>query len=252
MRKYLFLAFLCISTTVIAQKRELKRINIDTWNKIDVAAYDKQNKDVHMARYMFKGWNTLCIPFAINEAQIDSIFGKDCKVETLVGVEGDANNVTVYFDNAKTKGIEANKPYIVYYSGDSKYISVNVPNVTIDASGEKSISFSSNDADVSFNGTLSYLDGKEYYGIYVKNNTDATFSPVDAELNGFYPTRCFLSVNGTNSAKVTIKHGPTSIDSIVTSEEKNTNIRKYNISGQQVDASHKGVVIQNGKKYIAR
>lgn len=251
MKKFLLLAAICCTTIAMAQSQQ-KRVVIDTWDRVDVADYDGQTKNIHMVRYMFNGWNTFCVPFSMTEQQINDVFGADCKVETLVGAEGNDNDVTIYFNDVKAEGIQANKPYLIYYTGETKYMTFRTENVVLDASGEENVSFSTKEGtNVALNSTYKHLTGTEFYGILAKDNAEVAFSPVSADLSGFYPTRCYLSVNGQNKANIIVKHGtPTSIEGTIVVDENNG--KRYNVAGQQVNDSHKGVVIQNGKKYIAR
>ena len=56
-------------------------------------------------------WNTLCLPFNLSAAQIESIFGSGTKVKTLSSYSNDGSTVTITYEDATT--IEAGKPYII-------------------------------------------------------------------------------------------------------------------------------------------
>ena len=56
-------------------------------------------------------WNTLCLPFDLSSAQIESTFGSGTKVKTLSDYSSNTTKVTVSFADAAT--IEAGKPYII-------------------------------------------------------------------------------------------------------------------------------------------
>ena len=58
-----------------------------------------------------------------------------------------------------------------------------------------------------------------------------------------------LTVAGAN---LYTKAVPTSISGTVVTPTENTNAPVYNLAGQQVNASYKGVVIKNGKKYVQK
>lgn len=45
---------------------------------------------------------------------------------------------------------------------------------------------------------------------------------------------------------------PTSISGTVVAPKENTNASIYNLAGQKVNKSYKGVVIQNGKKFVQK
>ena len=248
MKKILLIAALCCSTAVFAQ-----RVNVSTWTSTDMSKYDGQIKDIAMYRYMFQGWNTFCVPFSMTEGQINEAFGADCKVETLVGVEGNAHEINAYFKDVKHQGIEPNKPYLIYYNGESvnKHLLINA--ASVNASGVKSIEFSTADGSiVALAGTYNHKDGLQYYGIMAKDNSEAKFVAVQPGLNGFYPTRCFLSVNRGNEAKVNVIHGePSGIKAIENTQLATDNVQ-YNLNGVRANKNYKGVVIQHGKKHIVK
>ena len=249
MKKILLLAAICCSTAVFAQ-----RVNVSTWTNTDLSKYDGKVKDITMYRYMFQGWNTFCVPFSMTEEQINEAFGTDCKVETLVGVEGNANEINAYFNDVKRNGIEPNKPYIIYYSGESANKHLLVNRALVNASGVKTVEFETADGSVvALTGTLDHKDGLQYYGIMAKDNSESKFVAVQPGLNGFYPTRCYLSVNRGNEAKVNVLHGePMGIKTIDNGQLTIDNSKTYNLNGVQVKSGYKGVIIQNGKKRIAK
>ena len=243
---FTFVLALVAMTAVMAQSR----VYINTWNKQDLTKYDNQQKNISMSRYMFNGWNTLCIPFSMTEDQINEAFGSDCRVETLIAAEEDANGVTVYFSDVKANGIEANKPYLIYYTGESKYKSVKLDDVTINATGAEALVCNTNKgSEVALIGTYSHIDGLDSYGILAKDNSDTKFVPVTTGLNGFYPTRCFLTVNGGNDVNVSFMHGaPTRISNVVAEGQQSSDV--YNLKGMKVSEYYKGLVIKNGKKFV--
>ena len=58
-------------------------------------------------------WNTLALPFAMNQEQITETFGKDANVANYTGSTRNADNTyTLNFDSSK-KSIEANKPVFI-------------------------------------------------------------------------------------------------------------------------------------------
>ncbi|MDO5446350.1 MAG: hypothetical protein Q4F34_01050 [Prevotellaceae bacterium] len=244
----LIIAVCCITTSVNAQKRIL----INTWNKSNIEQYNNLQKDVMMNRYMFNGWNTFCVPFDMTEQQIDEVFGSDCRVETMVGATGTSTAVNVYFDDVKSKGIEANKPYLIYYTGESKYLNIRLSDVTIKAEGMRELTFNTADGTaVTLKGADDHFDGLGSYGILAADNGSVNFVPVTPNLNGIYPTRCSLNVMGSNSAKVVAHHGePSGIEAL---KEDILKINaKYNINGMKVKDGAKGIIIENGKKHVSK
>ena len=65
--------------------------------------------EVHLKRtFSANSWNSLCVPFAISEAEVKAQFGNDAKVAAFTG----ATATTLEFSSCT--GIEAGKPYLVY------------------------------------------------------------------------------------------------------------------------------------------
>lgn len=65
--------------------------------------------EVHLTRtFSANSWNSLCVPFAISEAEVKAQFGNSAKVAEFTG----ATATTLQFSSCT--GIEAGKPYLVY------------------------------------------------------------------------------------------------------------------------------------------
>ena len=65
--------------------------------------------EVHLKRtFSANSWNSLCVPFAISEAEVKDQFGNGAKVAKFTG----ATATTLEFSSCT--GIEAGKPYLVY------------------------------------------------------------------------------------------------------------------------------------------
>ena len=65
--------------------------------------------EVHLKRtFSANSWNSLCVPFAISEAEVKAQFGNGAKVAEFTG----ATATTLEFSTCT--GIEAGKPYLVY------------------------------------------------------------------------------------------------------------------------------------------
>lgn len=74
-------------------------------------------------------WNTICLPFAMTEAQVKAAFGDDVELGNFQGVVSevdDADNVTgIAVNFEKVDAIESNHPYIIKVSSDINDFSVN-------------------------------------------------------------------------------------------------------------------------------
>ena len=95
------------------------------------------------------------------------------------------------------------------------------------------------------------------YGILAKDNAEAAFVNVDNTTNGFYATRCYVKLSGSNSTLLTTNHlaegEVTSINAIAKQGEQ---VEVYNLSGVKVADSvqglQKGIYVVKGKKVMVK
>lgn len=218
--------------------------------------------DVKVRRTITAGnWNTICLPFAMTEAQCKAAFGDDVKLADFTGYEAteDGDNIvgiTVNFTDATA--IEANHPYIIKVS--SPVSEFTVDGVEIDPEENPRVSFGYTKSKKyhpnDFNGT--YVADFDFYN-------DATSYPLFLSGNNFYyateNTRHMKAFRGyfdfddylseadpESEARIVISidDDPTGIVSI-SSSEKHDNIY-YDLTGRRVEKPGKGYYIVNGKK----
>ncbi len=94
-------------------------LRLSTYSGTSVERYDGQQCDVTADRHLFTGWNTISMPFAMTEQEIDDILGQGVKLERLVGVTQQGTEIVLNFQDCKAEGIQANVPYILYYPGET-------------------------------------------------------------------------------------------------------------------------------------
>ena len=244
MKKFLLYSIFAL-TAVCANAQ--KNVYLSTLAGTDLNKYLGKNLTVIMNRHIFNGWNTICFPFSMTESEVNEVFGSDCILETLTEVTFNNSIVNLYFSDVKSKGIEANKPYILHYSGETTSIPIRLENKEL-LNTDNSILING----VSFSGTQKHIDGLGYYGILAKDNQNATFVAVDKSLSGFYATRCYLNITSGSNCKVVTNHlsGATNISTITSDNTQNSEV--YNLSGQKVSNMNKGVNIVNGKKVLVK
>ena len=112
---YIILAVAMMALTVNAQAR----LTLSTYNGTQIAKYDGQQMDVTMTRLLFMGWNTFSVPFDMSEQQLVETLGPNVKLERLVGVSQQGNEITLDFQDCRAAGVQANVPYILYYTGET-------------------------------------------------------------------------------------------------------------------------------------
>ncbi len=258
MKKFYLAAVMAFaSLTAFAQNS----VNISTYEGTDVTKYEGNTKTVNLNRYLFKGWNTICLPFSMTAAEVAEAFGTDCRLETLVGVENDGTDIKLNFQDCKSKGLEANKPYILYFNKESK--SVKFTSEKKLKSGKATISFTdASGIEVTFAGASNKKNADGLYGILAKDNSEAAFVNVDNTTSGFYATRCYIKLSNGNSTILKTNHiGEGDITAINSVMKSNERADVYNISGVKVASSasisdinglNKGIYVVKGKKIAVK
>lgn len=248
MKKIYTIAMLAIaSLTANAQSSLI----LSTYKGTDLAKYNNQVMNVTASRYVFNNWNTISLPFALSSVQLDEIFGSDCKLEKLVGVEKDATGaIKLNFQDCKSAGIQPNIPYILYYSGEKGNKKIQVEGATIiDAPATITFAVEGSDETVTMSCAKLQKDAKGLYGVLAKDNSEAAFVNVDNVENGFYATRCFVQLKNGNSTLLTTNHigDASDISQIAKADEL---VDVYNISGCLVASKVKAADVNNLQKGV--
>lgn len=239
-----------------------ENLTLSTYKGTDISKYAGKTLNVTVNRYVFGGWNTISLPFSLTEAQINEVFGNDCKLEKLVGVEKDGQEIKLNFQACKSEGIRANTPYILYYTGNAGTKKIKVDNVLVtDANATRTFTVEGTGETVTMACAKQQIQDTGLYGIWVKDNTEAAFVNADGASNGFYATRCYIRLSNGGSTVLTTNHisgDVTSISSVVNSGEK---VDVYNMSGvkvatklnaSEVNRLQKGIYVIKGKKVLVQ
>ena len=255
MKKLLLMAAFALGCISASAQQTL---TLSTYKGTDLSKYDGQTLDVSVSRYLFTGWNTISLPFAMTEEQVNEAFGDDCRLEKLVGVENDGFNVKLNFQDCKKEGIKANTPYILLYKGESGTKSFKAENVIIyNGIAESVFTAEGTGETVRMKAAQTQTEPQGLYGILAKDNSEAAFVNVDATTNGFYATRCYIQMSNGNSAILKTNHITeeelTSIKSVV---QENEAVEVFNLSGVKVADSIKdlepGIYVVKGKTVMVK
>ena len=254
---YLIAVMTLMALTVSAQQK----LTLSTYAGSNLEKVDGKECNVTVNRYLFHGWNTISLPFDVNESELSEALGGDFRLERLVGVESAGNNVVLNFQDCKASGIEANKPYILYFNGENA--NCRIAKTAIISNEASSLSFSDGIEVVTMAGAQKQTDGQGYYGILVKDNREAKFTAVTNEnKGGFYATRCYVKLASGNGKTISTNHlaaGETTGISAITKVGNSVDV--YTISGQKVaskaNAAHlrnlqPGVYVINGQKVLVK
>ena len=216
---------------------EAVTLDEDLYNAVEA----KEAADVTLKRkFVANKWNTLVLPFAVSDADVKNIFGADAKVVEY----SNADDANINFTTS-TKGIEANVPVLIMpaaVNAENTYTFNSVSIVVADPKADgTSYSFvgSYKPYDLVNDDYMLYADkwwkteAADSYKIkafraYIKANTPAAAKQLNLVIDGQTTGLKLNTVNGNIEGET------------------------YNIAGQRVANSYKGLVIKNGKKIIKK
>jgi hypothetical protein len=211
-------------------------------------------------------WSTICLPFAMTEAQVNTAFGNDVLLKDFDGIEStyegdDVVNIQVKFNTATA--IEANHPYVIKVSSDKSEFTVE--DVNISPEDEPSV-----DKDEWISGSGTKKDPYVYhYNSFVGTYVAETAVPNDClflsgnkfwysngstKMKGFRAYFDFYDVlsevenasaridfNFDDTTGIKEVHGNASVEGT------------YDLQGRKVEEpTNKGLYIVNGKKVVKK
>jgi len=258
MKKFYLIAALALATLTAGAQQ---RLYLSTYDGTDLTRYDGETCNVTVNRYVFKGWNTLALPFEMSQQELNEVFGNDCRLERLIGAEDVAGSIQLNFQDCKTDGLQANVPYILYYTGENG--NKKIAKQALVSKGEATVSYTTAGGEViTMSGTASHVDGKGYYGVMAIDNSDAKFVSVGENTNGFYATRCFIQLGSGNMQKLSTRHlAKGEVTSIRAIAGEGESVDVYNaagakvasqISAAEVSSLKPGVYVVKGQKILVR
>lgn len=207
----------------------------------DNAIEAKEAADVTLTRkFVANKWNTLVLPFAVSDADVKTAFGADAKIVKY----SNADDANINFTTS-TKGIEANVPVLIMPAAVNAENTYTFNGVSIVEAAPKAdgtnYSFvgSYKPYDLVNDDYMLYADkwwktetGDSYkikaFRAYIKANTPAAAKQLNLVIDGQTTGLKLNTVNGNIEGET------------------------YNIAGQRVANSYKGLIIKNGKKIIKK
>ena len=201
----------------------------------------KEAANVTLKRtFVANKWNTLVLPFAVSAEDVKAKFGNDAKVVEY----SNAEDVNINFTTS-TNGIKANVPVLIKLASVNADNTYSFENVNIQVAEPKAegtnYSFvgSYNPYNLVNDDYMLYADkwwktetGDTYkikaFRAYIKANTPAAAKQLNLVIDGQTTGLKLNTVNGNIEGET------------------------YNIAGQRVANSYKGLIIKNGKKIIKK
>ena len=217
---------------------------------------DAEGVNVRVKRTISAGsWNTICLPFAMTEAQCKAAFGNDVELADFSAwsseEDDDGNIVKLEVDFADVTEIEANHPYIIKVSTDMTEFSVD--GVDIAAEEEPTVQVGKKKAERGyFIGTYTANTEVPADNLFLSGNK-FWYSSGLTQMKGFrgyFELADVLTEAEESGARIAISidDDPTGIVSVRRSEKSDDVY--YDLSGRRVERPGKGFYIVNGKKIL--
>jgi hypothetical protein len=193
------------------------------------------NRKVQLKRTFVAGWNTVCLPFAIDN--IEEVFGAGAIVYAFT----DYNDGVLNFSKVTTE-LEAAKPYVVYVE-NAITEAINLSGITID--GTEASATTINGAI--FQGTYTPMAAGTMTGKYgVTTEAKIAKGTATASMKGF---RAYFELPHGAAARIAFfdENGNSTNIGTIAAEKADGQI--FNLQGQRVESMKKGnLYIIDGKK----
>ena len=191
-------------------------------------------------------WSTICLPFAMTSAQLKSTFGDDVKVAELTGgSETTMNFTSLDLTNAATTTV-ANKPYAIKVG--TAFTSATIDGVTVveGTPGQDAIN------GWTFSGNYIKTNVPQY-AYFFQNNYLKQASGTGVSLKPFRGYFTYNTPQAGREVNFEIDNGGTTGISLTPyPSPKGEGSEFFNLAGQRVTKSYKGIVIVNGKKVVRK
>ena len=236
-----------------------------TDNTATLAAWDGCDANITVQRTLQPGsWNTLTMPYDIPAGYLNTLKNSSYgfTVKELTGATLTDGTLNLTFADATS--IVAGKPYLVKVNSVYDFSTSAMANVTVSKTLQP---FTSTNVDFvptlgrtlvtgpegdesNEDAVLFLAAGNKLVNPSVVNDPEQAASYI----KGF---RAFfrLKGNAVNAASFNLDMGEGETDgirSIENSELRSENYDYYNLAGQKVDSSYKGIVIKKGKKIVVK
>ena len=238
-----------VSYTAFAQKG-VKNIYASN-PKLDTELLQNSEQIVQLNRYLFEGYNTLCLPMSLTAEQLG-----DIRVERLAGIHQDGETLNLYFVDCTEQGVQAGVPYLIY-SPKTGYLRVKNSEALNFSNELKAIHMSDNNGNtVVFGSSWEIVENEARYGIPAQQEV----TPLESVLiqtggKQFLPTRCGFTweQQAPTAKKLEIVHAGnmavvTAVKGITLDNSNNADI--YDLQGRKVSKTSRGIYIQEGKKVV--
>lgn len=205
----------------------------------DYTPVEAKKVKVTVKRVLVKDkWNAVCLPFAVTAADFKQA---NVTLQTFTGVRGN----TFLFSNATS--VEAGQPFIVKPTEDIKIL-----NLTKDIEATSQSSAASTCNGYTFEGTYTRKMLSPDGNLFISLGTQQVVPPTGSNL--LKGLRAYFIIPASARGKEFSISTDGITDRINTIETGAPDPAKpmFNLSGQRIKSGYRGIIVQNGKKYIGK
>ena len=239
------------SQSATAQNK-VKNLYADS-QSLHVEQVENQEQSVQLNRYLFAGYNTLCVPMSVSASQLNA---SGIRAERLTAIRQEGSTLCLYFVDCTSEGIVAGVPYLIYSSTEQN---LRIKNTDSRIDTElKTIRLSDGQGNqVSFGSSWEKRSKSGLYGIPAKQDVTPLESVLVRTTDdlSFLPTRCGFNweSQSVSADKLEIRHitasEATAINAL-SNDAVNNKANAYDLSGRRITQTSKGISIINGKKVV--
>lgn len=214
--------------------------------------------NVKVKRTLKKGvWNTICLPFSMDETQLKAAFGDDVELGEFLDYESDGSSITVDFGTVDVSdGISENYPYLIKTSANVTEFNVDGVNIAPDEEGAEAVYETGKGKNKTtlgrFIGTLKAGTTIPADNLYLSDNKFyySTGTTTIKGFRGYFWLQDFDSSAGVPALNFEVDGQVTKVDGIQVVTNDGT---YYDLNGMKTDRpTKKGVYIRNGKKVVIK
>ena len=233
-------AFYGVSNASMASGTATLVDNNDAVSIMTFLMNDTRDLAINRPAQLSNQYNTLCLPFSMNETQIAASTLADAEIYKFSNAEKDGDNLDLHFQPVTT--IEAGVPYFIRYPQDGDNLTgFDFDDVTVSTTTAGSVTH----GDVTLHGTLSTVSVSGNDKLYLAAGNELHWS---SSTKNIPPFRAYFSVAGLGA-------GAPPRARIVERENTATDIESVQssvISSEKIIENGQLFIIKNGVKYNAQ
>lgn len=254
--KRLAIALFAAAAICTQSMAQVKNISANM-SKLNVEQLQSAEQGVQVSRYLFAGYNTLCLPMSMTATQMAAA-AADVTVERLVAIQQEGAVLNLWFVDCTNEGIQAGVPYLIY-SPTAQTLRAKTTEAMGVSTELKAVRMSDDQGNqVTFSSSWEAIAKEGRYGIPAQQDV----TPLQSVLvrtegdKTFLPTRCGFSWDNQAASASVLKicHAASmgEITAIKGIEKSQADVDTYyDLNGRKMTGqARKGIYVVGGEKVI--